>query len=162
MDAAPAARLYLDQVIAPHRSLPVRGFQILIGLIILINVLVGALFVLNGAWPAPVFLGIDVLAVFVAFRISYRQARARERVEVSAHQVRVTYEAGGRARTVWSSPTAFTRVRLEDTGRYGAEVRLVLSGKRCVIGRALGPKERAGLAEAVDEAIRAARGERHA
>jgi uncharacterized membrane protein len=114
-----------------------------------------------GAWPAPIFLGLDVLGVAVAFWISYRQARARERVQVTADQVRVMRELGVRSRTVWSSPTAFTRVELERTGDHGAEVRLMLSGRRLTIGAVLGPKERAELAHSVEAAIRSARAERH-
>ena len=72
-----------------------------------------------------------------------------------------TRERGSRADTVWTSPTAFTRVGIEQTGRYGAQVRLMLSGRRLTIGSFLGPKERVGLAEAVEQAIRSARAERY-
>ena len=160
MDAAPAARLYLDTVIAPVRSLPVKGFAILFGLLLAANLLIGTLFFALGAWPAPVFLGLDLVAVGIAFGVNYRQARSTERVQISAQQVRVVREAGASSRTVWTSPTAFTRVALEHSGRYGAQVRLMLSGKRLTIGAVLGPKEREDLAEAVDNAIRSARAER--
>ncbi len=160
MDAAPTARLHLDEVIVANRSLPKQGFLILIGVVTALNLVVGTAFLLMGAWPAPVFLGLDVLAVVVAFRASYRQAGARERVQVTADQVRVVREAGARSRIVWTSPTAFTRVALEQTGRYGAQVRLMLSGKRLTIGAVLGPKQRAELARSVDQAIRSARAER--
>ena len=63
MDAAPATRLYLDTVIVPTRSLPVKGFAILFGVLAAANLLVGALFFALGAWPAPIFLGLDLLAV---------------------------------------------------------------------------------------------------
>ena len=79
---------------------------------------------------------------------------------MSAEQVRVVREIGTAAQTVWASPTAFTRVALEHSGRYDAQVRLMLSGKRLTIGSVLGPREREGLAEAVDQAIRSARAER--
>jgi uncharacterized membrane protein len=82
-------------------------------------------------------------------------------VQVSADEVRVVREQGGTSRTLWTSPTAFTRVDLEETGRYGAQVCLKLSGRRLAIGAALGPREREGLAQAVDQAIRSARAERH-
>ncbi len=155
------ARLHLDAVIAPARSLPVKGFVILLSAVIVLNLLVGTLFVLLGALPVPIFLGLDVLGVAIAFAVSYRQARASERVRVTADQVTVLHETGRTSRTVWSSPTAFTRVDLEETGRHGAEVRLKLSARRLTIGRALGPKERKGLAETVDRAIRSARAERY-
>ena len=160
MDAAPAARLHLDEVIVANRSLSRGGFFVVIGVVIALNLVVGTLFLAMGAWPAPIFLGLDVLAVWLAFRASYRQARSCERVQVTADQVRVVREAGRRSLTVWTSPTAFTRVALEQTGRYGAQVRLMLSGKRLTIGQMLGPRERALLAKAVDQAIREARAER--
>jgi uncharacterized membrane protein len=158
---APAARLHLDAVIAPTRSLPRKGLFILLGLVLVVNLAVGTGFVLMGAAPVPIFLGLDVLGIGLAFWASNRQAKTRERVLVTAEQVTVLHEGRHGARTVWSSPTAFTRVQLDETGRYGAEVRLTLSGKRLTIGRVLGPKERAGLAETIDDAIRAARAERY-
>ncbi|MGZ6027428.1 MAG: DUF2244 domain-containing protein [Caulobacteraceae bacterium] len=154
-------RLHLDALIAPARSLPVKGFVILIGLLLVVNILVGTMFVLMGAWPAPIFLGLDVAGVSLAFWLSYRQVRSGERVQVTADQVRVLHERGDASSTVWSSPTAFTRVALEETGRHGKQVRLRLSNRRHTIGLALGPRERAGLADQVEAAIRAARAERH-
>jgi uncharacterized membrane protein len=161
MDAAAPARLHLDEVIARKPSLGPRGFFVLIGLLVALNLGMGIVFVLMGAPPVPVFLGLDVLAVWLAFRASYRQGRRRERVQVTADEVRVIEEDGARSRTLWASPTAFTRVALEPRGRYAAEVWLRLSGKGLAVGRALGPKQRGELAQAIETAIRAARSERY-
>ena len=154
-------RIHLDTVITPERSLSMTGFKLLLGFVILANLIIGIFFLTLGAWPAPIFLGLDVLGVFIAFRISYRRAALRERVVVTADNVQVLKELDGKARPVWSSPTAFTRVDLERSGRHGAQVRLALSRKRLLIGQALGPKEREDLAGAVEDAIRSARSERH-
>ncbi len=82
---------------------------------------------------------------------------------MTADHVRVLHETGSAAtRTVWTSPTAFTRVDLDRSGRNGAEVRLLISGRRLVVGRVLGPQAREDLAGALDRAIREARAERHA
>ena len=161
MEAVPTARLHLDEVIAANRSLPRQGFIVLISVVVALNLIVGTIFLAMGAWPAPIFLGLDVVAIWFAFRTSYRQARSCERVQITADHVRVLREAGASSQTVWTSPTAFTRVALEQTGRYGAQVRLMLSGKRLTIGSMLGPRQRAELARSVDQAIRAARAERH-
>jgi len=160
MDAAPAAHLHLDAVIAPRPSLPLKGFAVLLAVVIVLNLPVALLFLRMGAFPAPAFMGLDVLALSVAFWISYRRARRAERVRISADRVEVFVEDGPRSKSIWTSPTAFTRVALEDEGRSGPEVRLKLSGKRLTIGQRLGPVERANLAETVDNAIRAARAER--
>jgi uncharacterized membrane protein len=81
-----------------------------------VNLATAAMFWIAGAWPVPVFLGLDVLGVFIAFQISYRGARIRERVMVSGEEVRVRYETplpGGRwgAKQVWASPTPSPRWR---------------------------------------------------
>ena len=155
------ARIHLDRQITPERSLPMTGFKVLLGALITVNLVVAVFFVAIGATPVPIFLGLDVLGIFVAFRISYRRAATRERVVITADEVRVLRELDGKARTVWSSPTAFTRVDLDRSGRYGAELRLALSNKRLRIGQALGPREREELAPSIEAAIASARAERH-
>jgi uncharacterized membrane protein len=155
-----AGALYMDARLVPHRSLSKRGFYWVIGAVIAFNILVATLFVSMGALPVPIFLGLDVLGVFLAFRTSYRGARQAERVQVDADQVRVFYEIGRHARAVWTSPTAFTRVSVEDAGEHEARVRLRLSGRALTLAAALSPHERADFAAALEEAIRKARAER--
>src|SRR5258705_369832 len=70
-------------------------------------------FLSMNAQLVPIFLAVDVLAVVVAFLASFKAGRMVERVQVSAAEVKVTYEAGGQVRVVWESPTAFTRVTTE-------------------------------------------------
>lgn len=160
MDAA-EARIHLDTVITPERSLPMTGFKLLLGALIAVNLVMAVFFLVIGATPVPIFLGLDVLGVFIAFRISYRRAATRERVVVTADEVQVLKELRGKRRTMWSSPTAFTRIELDHSGNHGTRVRLALSRKRLLIGQALGPREREALAEAVEAAIRSARLERY-
>jgi uncharacterized membrane protein len=154
-------RLYLDAVIQPSRSLSRHGLIMLLGVLVAVNVVVGAVFFLIGATPVPLFLGLDVIALFLAFWVSNRRGRSLERVQVSANEVRVIREGRRRAATVWISATAFTRVGLEERGSRGAEVCLALSGRRFTVGHVLGPVERAGLARSIEQAIMSARQERY-
>ena len=64
--------------------------------------------------------------------------------------------------TVWTSPTAFTRVALEDADDHNARVELRLSGQALTVGAALSPRERAAFADALKDAIAAAMKERYA
>jgi uncharacterized membrane protein len=152
--------LYFDATITPNRSLPRRGFQVLIGVMIAINLLFAGVFLAMGAFPVPVFLGLDVLGVIVAFTASYRGARQIERVQVTAEEVRVWVELGDRRRPVWRSPTVVTRVLIE---RFQDETRvsLALSGRTALVGGALSPDERLALGRAIEAAIGEARAERH-
>jgi uncharacterized membrane protein len=155
------ARLHLDAVLTPTRSLSRTGLYVLLGVLALFNILVAILFLAMGAKPVPIFLGLDFLAVLLAFHLSYRQARRRERVQVSADEVRVVHEVGAQKRTVWRSPTAFTRVEIEAKGQPEVRVTLALSRRRLVVAGQVSPQERSDFADALEAAIRSARSERH-
>jgi len=151
----------MDAVISPNRSLNTLGFRVVIGVLGGSAALVSLVFFSIGAWPAPMFLGLDVLLVYLAFRASFRAADRRERLRVSADKVEVIEEAQGASRVVWTSPTAFTHVDLEEVGEHQMRVRLRLSGKRRSVGRALSPPEREALGAALREAVLKARAERY-
>lgn len=156
--AAPV-RLYMDATITPHRSLSKRGFAVLMIVLLFVNGAMAAFFFAVGAIPIPVFLTLDLLGVYVAFRINYRSASMAERVQVTAAEVRVLHERGPSRLTVWRSPTAFTRVDLE-ADEDEPRVRLRMSGRRWTVAAALSPKERAAFAEALNRAMHAAKLER--
>src|SRR3569623_2013092 len=138
------APLHLDAVLTPTRSLSRTGLYVVLGILALFNSLVAILFFAMGAKPIPIFLGFDFLAVLLAFHVSYKQARRRERVQVSADEVRVVHEVGAQKRTVWRSPTAFTRVEVEARGEPEVRVTLALSRRRLVVAGQVSPQEREG------------------
>ncbi len=151
---------YMDAVITPHRSLSERGFVILIAVVTLANCASAALFLSMGAVFVPMFLGLDVVAVIVAFLVSYRAARNVERIQITSRDVRVTYETPKWSRLVWESPTAFTRVDVETEEDRAIALKLALSGREVPVAAALSPSERADFARALQDAIRKARSER--
>lgn len=151
----------MDAVIAPNRSMNSLGLKVVVGVLGGAAALVSIVFFLIGAWPAPMFLGLDVLLVYLALRASFRAAERRERLRVSAERVEVIEEDPRASRLVWTSPTAFTHVDLEELGEHQMRVRLRVSDKRRSVGKALSPPEREALGAALREAIQRARAERY-
>lgn len=149
--------LYMDAVITPHRSLTQRGFVVLISVVTALNCISAAVFIAMGATLVPVFLGLDLFAIVIAFLVSFNAAKRVQRVRVTSAEVRVTSETAQGATLVWESPTAFTRVALETEDDRAVELKLALSGKEAPIAQALSPPERAEFARALQDAIRAAR-----
>ena len=146
--------LYMDAEIRPNRSLSERGFIILISIITLANVSSAIVFLRMGAHYVLPFLGLDLLAIVVAFVVSYRSGRVIERVQVSAAEVLITYETPKLSRVVWKSPTAFTRVTTErDEEDRVMALRVVLSGRDVAVAAALSPGERGEFARALETAI---------
>jgi len=155
-----SAALYMDAVITPNRSLTPQGSIVLIGVVTLFNCVASAVFVQLGASLVPFFLGLDVLAVALAFAVSFHAAKQVERVQVSARDVRVMRETPKWSKVVWESPTAFTRVAVEVEDEAVVELRVALSGRSAPVAAALSPPERKEFARALQQAIAVARRER--
>ena len=156
-----SGRLYMDAEIRQNASLSPLGFKVILGVVAAACSVFSLFFFVIGAWPAPIFLGLDVLLIWLAFRASFRAAARKERVRVSAEKVEIWLESEAGKRTVWASPTAFTGLDVEPYGQDDTKVRLRMHRKRYLVGRALSPEERADLGRALDDALRAARAERY-
>jgi uncharacterized membrane protein len=146
--------LYMDAVLRPHRSLSLAAFRAMLIAVIAINVLVGLFFWAQGAFPVAGFLGLDVLALWLAFRWNYRAARREEHVRVAAGRVHVaSIDASGET-THWTLNPVWARV-----AREGAGVLIRAGARQIRLGAFLSPEECASFAAALDAALhRAKRG----
>jgi uncharacterized membrane protein len=93
----------MDATITPNRSLSRQGFAAASAGLAGVNCITAAMFWIAGAWPVPIFLGLDVWRSTIAFRVATARRPERTR-SVSEEEVRVRYEAPHAARTVWTSP----------------------------------------------------------
>lgn len=144
---------FMDAELRPHRSLSGAAFKLMLGVVIAINVAIALFFWVQGAFPVAGFLGLDVLALWIAFRMNYRAAGRVERVRVAKHQIYVSSSDRDGERH-WVLNPVWARVLREGTGV------LIRSGKgQMRLGAFLSPKECETLAAALDGAIfRAKRG----
>src|SRR5271168_4527148 len=97
----PFGGLSFERVLLPHRSLPPRGFHLLMLILGLISLVVGVGFVSIGAWPVFGFFGIDVALVYVAFRLNYRGARCREILRLAGDDFTVERIGVRGTRRIW-------------------------------------------------------------
>lgn len=161
LDAPPDANLFLNAHIRPNRSLPGPAFAILMAVLIAVSFTAGTVFVSMGAWPVAGFFGLDVILVWLLFRLSYRDGRRLEIVQVDTEAIRVARRWPNGYETRYLLPAAWTRVELIHEGKPEAQARLTAMGKSLFIGALLSPKERESLAKAVREALARAKSARN-
>ncbi|NIA71985.1 DUF2244 domain-containing protein [Pelagibius litoralis] len=155
----PEARnaLLFDAELTPHRSLPPRGFLLLMAGVSAISFGAGLLFFLMGAWPVIGFLGADVLLIFLAFKINYRRGRLAEHLQLTAGDLTVTRVwPGGRSKS-WQFQTAWLQILLDDPPKHDSPLVLRSHGRSLTIGSFLTKEERADLARALRSALAEAR-----
>jgi uncharacterized membrane protein len=145
-------------VLTPHRSLGPKGFKTLMVLACVVSVLVSIPFFVLGAWPVVGFFGLDIILLYVAFRASYRSARATEEIVLTHLELlvrKVSHWGSGRE---WRFNPAWVRLHRETDEDYGLTRLAVVHGRGSLdVGGFLSPDERARFADAFARALAEAR-----
>jgi uncharacterized membrane protein len=156
-DPQPQAELF-SALLTPHRSLSGAGFLALMTFVTVISFAAGIAALLMGAWPVFGFFGLDVLAIYWAFKINFRHARASEEIRVTASELRVRRTSHrGHVMEFVLNPL-WVQLDQKIHAEYGIEKLYLLSkGRRLSIGSFLGPDEKASFAKALLAALQAAK-----
>ncbi len=146
-----------DAVLYPNRSLPNAGFIAVMSIVIGANIVFGTFFYVIGAWPVIGFCGLDIFLVWLAFKLSYRQGRLCERVRVTDEEMWVARVLPSGHETRWRLQPFWTRVEIDNPVRHESQVRVTSKGKTLILGAFLSPLERGRFAQALSNALGAAR-----
>jgi uncharacterized membrane protein len=159
---ADEAPLFEDTLI-PHRSLTPRGFRALMLAACAASTALSVPFYLMGAWPVVGFLGLDVLAIYVAFRANFRSARAREHFRLTYFELTFARVTAAGARREWRFAPAWVRLERIDDEDYGLQsLTLIHRGQAWGIARGVGPQRKGEFASRLTHAlVEARRGPRY-
>ena len=145
-------------VLTPHRSLGPKGFLALMLGFGAICFVTGMVFLAAGAWPVLGFFGLDVLLIYIAFRLNYRSGRLYETLDVTpARLVLTRVHPSGRQERFDCNPY-WARVNLREWADGRTALSVVSRGTELAFGSFLTDDERRDLATALREALLAARG----
>jgi uncharacterized membrane protein len=141
-------------VITPHRSLGRVGFILVMMVFGVSSFVAGIVFLLAGAWPVCGFCGLDVLLLFIAFRINYSRAAAYEEIMVTPFTLKVRKVSHRGVVREWALNPLWVRLDKISHQEFGIErLFLVSRGKSLAIGNFLGPDEKASFATALSAAL---------
>jgi uncharacterized membrane protein len=145
-------------LLTPHRSLNSTGFLVLMAFLSAVSFAAGLAFLLMGAWPVLGFFGLDVLAIYWAFRINFRHARATEEIWVTPSELRVRRVSHRGHVVEFVLNPLWVQLDQKTHAEFGIEkLYLVSKGRSVSIGSFLGPDEKASFAKALLTALQAAR-----
>jgi uncharacterized membrane protein len=158
METANFDDVIFSATLVPHRSLSRGGFVALMAVIAALWFATGTYFWSLGAWPVIGFVGLDLLAIFIAFRLNYRAARAYEEVEVSRLAIVIRKVApSGRTQELSFNPQ-WVRLEVEEAEDDGVRRIALRARERCIaVGAFLNPEDRTSFARALGAALAEAR-----
>ena len=149
----PGHRVFFEQVLLPHRSLPLPAFHLLMLLLGLVSLAASVFFLALGAWPVCGFFGLDVALLYLAFRISYRSARQHETLRLAGDQFTVERISIRGERRLWQFQPFWLRVVLEERADESNRLLVASHGRSLVIGDFLPPPSRRDLAATLRQAL---------
>jgi uncharacterized membrane protein len=157
-DPEAAEPTLFSALLTPRRSLNRTGFLVLMAFLSVISFAAGIAFLLMGAWPVLGFFGLDVLAIYWAFKINFRRARACEEILVTPFELRVRQVSHRGHVAEWVLNPLWVQIDQKVHQEFGIEkLYLVSRGRRLAIGSFLGPDEKASFIKALNTALQAAR-----
>src|SRR3954471_373690 len=144
--------------LTPHRSLNRTGFLVLMGFVSAVSFAAGVAFLLMGAWPVFGFFGLDVLVIYWAFKVNFRDAKATEEITVTPSELRVRRVSHRGHVVEWVLNPLWVQLDRKVHAEFGIEkLYLVSRGRRVSIANFLGPDEKASFASALTTALQAAK-----
>jgi uncharacterized membrane protein len=156
-DPQPQPELF-SALLTPYRSLNRAGFLALMAFVIFVSFAAGLAFLLMGAWPVFGFFGLDVLAIYWAFRINFQRGRASEEIHVTPCELRVRRVSHRGHVIEFVLNPLWVQLDQKIHAEYGIEKLYLLSkGRRVSIASFLGPDEKASFAKGLIAALQAAK-----
>ena len=119
-----------------------------------VSLIIAVGFALAGAWPVAGFLGIDLLLLYLAFRLARTRARRREHIRIDASGLLVRRVEPDGVTREWRFEPYWVRVLMDDPPQRDSWLTLASHGLSLRIGAFLTPGERLDLARALRAALR--------
>lgn len=142
---------------SPRRSMTPRAVRFFIVVFCVCQLLFALPFLIMGAWPIAGFILLDSLALYAAFCLSFRDARAYETLDLTALELVLAKVCARGRRREWRFNPRWVRLEQDVHEEFGVQsVALVSRGESVEIGGFLGPDQKAALVRDLKRALAAA------
>ena len=154
---APEPEIF-SALLTPHRSLSRAQFTVLMTFVCAISFAAGVVFWRIGAWPVFGFFGLDVLAIYWAFKVNFRRGNASEHISITPSELRVRRVSHRGHVSEWVLNPLWVQLDQKTHAEFGIErLYLVSRGRRVSIASFLGADEKASFVNALSAALQAAK-----
>ena len=146
-------------VIWPYRSLSPKAFKIIMIILAGLMFTMGLVFFLLGAWPVIGFMGLELLVVWLAFKMNYKAAKRQEKLLADKKTFRIERVSPDGEVDVDELPSPWLKAKLDpamdldDSDRRQLKIIVSTHGKSAEIGAFLHPAEKKALLPEINKMI---------
>lgn len=158
MSTKTQAKPLFAATLTPHRSLTPAGKRIVISLVVAMALVPGLVFYVAGAWPVVGFMGLDVLAIWLAMTISLRGGKSYEVLTLWPGALELKkVDPRGETETLGFVPTTVRFLIDRDFNERVTALWLREGDRRVPLGAFLSTDEKLSLSKAFGTALRKSR-----
>ena len=138
----------------PQRSLSIRGFYFIMFICFIISLSVGLFFYSLGAWPVIGFFGLDILLIYLAFKINYKSAKKTEKIILTHQELIVERQKLFGGINSWKfKPPHWVKVTIKSHSNSSSRVVLSSHGEAIFIGDSVSEIERIETANKIKDGL---------
>lgn len=154
LDPDSVGRPLYRATIRPNRSLGRSGLRVVMGACCAVSLVTSIWCWSMGFWPIAGFFGLDMLALYVALRVSVRRGGSFEEIAISQIEILLARVSHRGERREWRFNPLWTRLSKVEDEEFGLQ-RLALVSRRqeVVVARDASPDERARIAIGLGQAL---------
>jgi len=153
MTTASTDKIYFDATLRPNRSLSRFGFLLVMGAIALGGIGIGTAFFIAGAWPVAGFCGLEIILVYIAFKVNFREGKRSERLFLSGEGFKIFRTSPKGVETMERLEPTWLSVDLVLNRQSQPRIVIRSHGQEREVGGFLAPFEKVEVAEALQEAL---------
>ena len=138
----------------PYRSLNKTGFFILMFSLGFVSFVAGIIFMIKGAWPVFGFFGLDVLLVYIFFKINFKSGRKKEIIILTKNQLIIEVYDSKKILKKHSLDANWLKINLTKLKNEMNKLQISSKNKSIIIGSFLGYQEKISVAKSLHKALK--------
>jgi len=146
-------RLY-EITLYPYRSLNKLGFFILMFVLAFISFVAGIIFMLKGAWPVFGFFGLDVLLVYIFFKINFKSGKKKEVIILTKNKLIIKIYNSEKTFKTFKLDSNWLKINLIKLKNHTSKLQISSKNKSIIIGSFLRYQEKIDVIYSLEKALK--------
>ena len=137
----------------PYRSLGKIGFFLIMFILCMFSFIAGIMFMKQGAWPVFGFFGLDVLLVYICFKINFRKGKEYEVINLTKKELIIKKYGPKELKKIYTFNPNWLKIKILNSNSYSSKIKIISKNKSVTIGSFLRPDERIEIVESLKKAF---------
>jgi len=138
----------------PYRSLNKIGFITMMVVLSGFSFITGIIFMKKGAWPVFGFFGLDILLVYIFFRLSYKSGKEFEVINLTKKKLIIKKYKEKKIIKTYILDANWVKIQIQNPLEHSSKLQISSKNKSIIIGSFLRLDEKIEVLQNIENALR--------